>query len=272
MLILALLTTGLTSLAFANNQARITQSIDDSKVMQLFNNTRPEAKVQANDRGAVADNFALDHVLLMLQRSPEQEQELNQYIDSLNDKDSANFHKWLTAEELGEKYGVAQVDIDTITGWLQYHGFRVNQVYTNRMMIDFSGTAGQLREAFHTSIHNLEVNGEQHIANMNDPKIPVALAPVTKGIVSLNDFKPHAMLKAKPDYTFAGCASSSSLPTEPGTCYAVTPQDNAVIYNINPLWSAGISGQGQTIAVIEDTDTYSGTGDWTTYRSTFGLS
>jgi len=152
--------------------------------------------------------------------------------------------------------------------------FRVNQVYTNRILIDFSGTAGQLREAFHTSIHQLDVDGEQHIANFNDPLIPAALAPVVKGISSLNDFKPRPMYRTKPQYTVAGCTNTTNYPTLPGngTCYSVTPQDTQTIYGLNPLFAAGITGTGQTIAVVEDTDTYSGTGDWSTYVTTFGLS
>jgi len=111
-----------------------------------------------------------------------------------------------------------------------------------------------------------------HFANMGDPRIPAALAPVVKGIVSLNDFRPEAMHKSvRRDYTSAGCLTSTQ-PTLPGTCYDITPQDDAVIYNTNPLWSQGITGAGQTIAVVEDTDTYNGTGDWSTYMSTFGLS
>ena len=38
-------------------------------------------------------------------------------------------------------------------------------------------SAGRVRSAFHTEIHNLEVAGQKHIANMSDPKIPAALAP-----------------------------------------------------------------------------------------------
>jgi len=41
---------------------------------------------------------------------------------------------------------------------------------------------------------------------------------------------------------------------------------------LNPLFTGGITGLGQTIAVIEDSDTYNGTGDWTSYRNAFGLS
>ncbi|MGB9235628.1 MAG: Ig-like domain repeat protein [Terriglobales bacterium] len=248
--------------------SRVTQQIDESKMVSMSGNTRPEAMNPVNDRGPVSDTFDVDHIFLLLQRSPKQEQKLDKLIDQLSDPNSPNFHKWLTPEQYG-KYGVSQGDIDKVTTWLESHGFRINQVYTNHMVIDFSGTAGQLRSVFRTDIHQLEVNGEQHIANVNDPMIPAALMPVVEGIVSLNDFRPHPTYKTKADYTFAGCASSASAPTEPGTCYAVTPSDDAVIYNLNPVFSAGYSGQGQTIAIIEDTDSY-GT-DFATYRSNFGL-
>ena len=251
--------------------SRITQAIDEARTLRLAGNTRPEANAQ-NDRGPVSDVFDVDHIFLLLQRSAEKEQELNTLIDELNDRNSPNFHHWLTAEELGDRFGVAQEDIDTVTSWLEAHGFRINNIYPNKMLIDFSGTAGQLRAAFGTSIHQLEVNGEQHIANMSDPQIPMALAPVVKGIASLNDFKPHPMYKvATPDYTFAGCAATADFPTEPGTCYAMTPQDDQTIYNLNPLYTSGYSGQGQTIVLVEDTDTYGGAADWNSYRTAFGL-
>jgi hypothetical protein len=266
--VVALFTANFSSLAVSQTApSRITQTINESDLVILRGNTRPEANL-LNDRGAVPDAFAVEHVSLLLQRSPEQEQELVALIDQLNDKTSPNFHQWLTPEEFGERFGVSQADIDTITGWLKSHGFTINNVYANRMLIDFSGNAGQIRSAFHTEIHNLEVKGESHLANMGDPQIPVALAPVVKGVVSLNDFKPHAMNIPKTEYTFISGTS---------TLYAVTAQDNAVIYNLNPLWSAGISGQGQTIYIAEDSDAYTPTGgtfatDWNTYRSTFGLS
>ena len=244
--------------AQTGQHALITQSVDESKIVTLAGNTRPEAQAKY-DRGLVAGDRAMDHMLLQLRRSPEQERELQQLIDELTDKSSPNFHRWLTAKEYGERFGVAEQDRDIIKRWLQSHGFKVNVDYTNGILIDFSGTAGQVREAFHTEIHELEVKGVQHIANMSDPQIPAALAPAIVGVVSLHDFKPHAMYRPRSNYT-AG-----------GGLYLVVPGDLATIYNLNPLFSAGISGQGQTIVVIEDTDVFS-TADWTTFRSVFGLS
>lgn len=239
----------------------ITETIDDTKLVTLHGNTRSEANA-ANDRGRVDDDFAINHMLLQLQRSPEQEQTLDRLIDSLHDRTSPNYQKWLTAAEFGKEFGLAQEDLTAITNWLQSRGFSVNVVYPNGMLIDFSGTAGQVRDAFHTEIHHLSVDGKQHIGNMSDPQIPAALAGAVAGVVSLNDFMPHPANKPRTNYTFSSGGS---------TYYAVVPADLAKIYNFSPQFSAGISGTGQTIVVIEDTNVYS-TSDWTTFRSTFGLS
>ena len=239
----------------------ITQSLDESKLITLAGNTRPEANKE-NDRGLVADSLSMEHMLLQLKRSPEQERALLQYIEELQVPSSPNFHRWLTAKQFGQRFGLATQDLNVIIHWLESHGLKVNVVYTNGLLIDFSGTAGQVRSAFHTEIHELDVKGIKHFANMSDPRIPAALAPAIVGVVSLHDFKPHTNYKPRPDYTFVGCGD---------ICYSVVPGDLATIYNLNPLFNASISGQGQTIVVIEDTDVYTTT-DWTTFRSTFGLS
>jgi subtilase family serine protease len=239
----------------------ITQRIDETKLNTLPGNTHSEAKAE-NDRGEVAYNFPLKHMLLQLRRSPEQEQALQQFIGELHTKGSPKFHRWITAQKFGEKFGLAKQDLDTISRWLESHGFEVNVVYPNGMVIDFSGTAGQVRKAFHTEVHNLEVKGEKHIANMRDPRIPAALASAIVGIVSLHDFRPAALYKMHKPRPFF---------TDSNGNFSVVPADLATIYNLNPLFSAGYSGKGQTIALIEDTDLFS-TSDWTTFRSTFGLS
>jgi subtilase family serine protease len=197
---------------------------------------------------------------LQLRRSPEREQAAEDLADDLERAGSPLFHHWLTASQYAEQFGVAVEDIAKISEWLRAHGFTV-QASPSRMTIDLSGTAGQVRETFRTEIHALEVRGERHIANMRDPQIPAALAPVIEGIVSLNDFRPRPASVPKPQYTFS---------VNDSTTYAVVPADLATIYKLNPLFSVGITGQGQTIALIEDSDVYE-PNDWQTFRQTFGL-
>ncbi len=239
----------------------VTGGIDDTQTVRLAGNTRPEARLN-NDLGPVSDGLMLDHMQLLLKRPAETQAALARFIDALQDRGSPTYHHWLTAQQFGDMFGPAKQDVQAVTRWLGSHGFVVNSVLPGRMLIDFSGTARQVREAFHSEIHNLDVRGVHHIANMSDPRIPAALAGVVNGVVSLHDFRPHVNFKSRPAYTFTSGGQ---------TFEAVVPGDLATIYNLNPLFSAGYSGQGQTIVLIEDTNVYS-TSDWTTFRSTFGLS
>jgi subtilase family serine protease len=236
------------------------QTVDETKLVRLGGNTRGEANA-VNDRGRVDDSFALNHLLLQLKRSPEQEAAAQAFVEDLQDPQSANYHKFISTEEFGERFGAAAQDLHAVTNWLKSQGFTVNGMHPNGMIVDFSGTAGQVREAFHTEIHKLDVDGASHIANMSDPQIPEALAPVVEGVVSLHDFMPRPMVKARPKYTY----TASGVTLE-----AVVPGDLQTIYNFNAAYAKNLTGLGQTIVVLEDSDMYS-TADFTTFRSVFGL-
>ena len=209
----------------------ITRAIDENRLVMLPGNTRPEANRQ-NDLEPVRSDLHLD-MYLQLKRSPEQDIAAEQFVESLTDKTSPNFHKWITAAEYGRRFGAASEDIATVSQWLESHGFTVNNVPANNMVIDFSGDAGQVREAFHTEIHTLDVKGKSYFANMSDPRIPAALLPAVTGVVSLNNFMPRPMFVPKAQYT----VNSSSVPVVPG--------DLATIYNLTPAFSGGYTGQGQ---------------------------
>ncbi|MFK2900923.1 S8/S53 family peptidase [Dyella jejuensis] len=242
------------------SRPQITQAPNNNDRVTLEGNVSPFATA-SNDRGRVEDATVLDHMFLQLKRPADREAALETFMQQQLTKGSPNYHQWLTAAEFGQQYGPSQMDIDTVTSWLKSQGFTVNRVYDSGMTIDFSGTAGQVHSAFNAEIHHLSVNGENHIANMSDPQIPAAFAAAVQGVVSLNDFRPHVNFKPHGDYTFTSGSS---------TYQAVTPADLATIYNLNPLFNAGINGSGQTIVLIEDTDVYK-TADITTFRSTFGL-
>jgi regulation of enolase protein 1 (concanavalin A-like superfamily) len=256
---------GAQSVSGSHARPLVTQNIDEGKLVELHGNTHPEANAE-NDRGAVGDDLLLEHMLLQLRRPAEQEEELQEFLEDLQEEGSRNFHHWISAHEFGERFGPSDRDLDRVTDWLEAHHFKVNVVYTSGMVIDFTGTAGQVRKAFHTEIHQLDVKGEKHVANMSNPQIPAALSSLVVGIVSLHDFAPramHQMHQARHQFTFPNPLG--------GTDFALAPADLATIYNLNPLFNAGNSGQGQTIALIEDTDVFS-LADWNSFRSAFGLS
>ncbi len=235
----------------------ITGPVSDQRMVTLGGNTRREA-TRVNDRGALPADFRLDHMHLQLKRLPDDERAVQKAIDELSTPDSANYRKWMTAAEYGSRFGLSPDDTDQLTNWLASKGFIIHGVSPSRMAIDFSGTTGQVRTAFHTEIHRLDVAGESHMANMSDPQVPDAFAHAIAGIVGLNDFRPVPLIIPRKSYFITSGLN------------AIVPADLALIYNLNPAFAAGYTGAGQTIAVLEDSDLFSAT-DWAAFRKTMGL-
>ncbi len=260
---------------------RITQPVDAAKLAVLHGNTHPLARAEF-DRGPAPASLSLDHMQLVLTRSPQQDAALNTLLAEQQDTNSPNYHKWLTPDEFGQQFGASDADIQTITAWLQSNGFQIDEVAKGKNIIEFFGNAGQVQAAFHTAIHKYVLaSGEEHWANSSDPQIPAALATVVAGVNTLHNFPKHRAshtmpLRARanssartqspaPDVTIVGGACEGS-----GTnCYLVGPADFATIYNVAPLYAAGIDGTGQTIGIVSDSDI--NINDANAYRSTFGL-
>ena len=247
-------------------QSRITQTVNDTALITLKGNTHPLAQAQF-DRGAAPPDLPMARMLLVLKRSAGQEATLQKLLDDQQDRSSPSYHQWLTPDVFGQQFGLSDQDLQTVTSWLQSQGFQANRVSRGRVAIEFSGTASQVLQAFHTGIHKYAVNGEDHWANASDPRIPEALSPVVGGVISLHNFpkKPMhyvtgAFSKSKitgitrqvqvlnPDYSF----SDSSRCAISGNCYFVGPYDFAKIYNVLPLWneSPAVDGTGQSIAIV----------------------
>ena len=256
----SLLACALSSTALAQKVPLIRSEIKDDRTVAIHGNVRPEVSAE-NDLGPVDDSFQLTDLELIISRSPQSQAAFEQYLKDLQTPSSPNFHQWLTAVQVGQMFGPASEDVTRLTDWMTAKGFAVHSLTPDGMTLVFDGTAGQIRKAFHTSIHNLSVGGTHHIANVEDPQIPEALAPLVAGILTLHDFKPHTMLKKR--MTKPNVAAS-------GGFNLIGPADLATIYNFNPLFKAGISGKGQTIVVIEDTDLFTND-DFASFRKTFGL-
>ena len=245
----------------------ITQPLDESRLTTLKGNTHPLAR-PVFDLGTAPASLPMERMLLVLKRSPEQEAALRKLLDDQQDKGSPNYHKWLTPEQFGKQFGPSDSDIQAITSWLQSHGFQVGTT-KGRSVLEFSGSASQVREAFHTTIHKYAVNGEHHWANASDPQIPTALTPAVAGIKTLHNFLKKPALHVAENHLAAKLVPGArpQFTGSDGT-HALAPGDFATIYNAGP---AGIDGTGINIAVVARNNLFNGGSDISDFRSVFGL-
>ena len=228
---------------------RVTQAVDNSVRVPLPGNTHPLARAEF-DQGAAPADLPMKRMMLVLKRSPDQESTLRQLLDSQQDKNSPNYHRWVTPKEFGVRFGPADSDVAAISNWLKSSGFQVSPVSVGRTVIEFSGTAAQVQAAFQTSIHKYAVNGKQHWANASDPQIPAALQPVVAGVSALhNFFKAPQIAKTE---KVAAIFNQSPVPnvTFADGRHALGPKDYAKIYSFGSTFPGTINGTGVTIAVV----------------------
>ncbi len=251
---------------------RLTQPILETSRIALQGTLHPLA-TKANDRGAVSDGMKLSRIQIVLKRSDAQESALKKLIGDMHAPGSASYHKWLTPESFGKQFGPSDADVTKLEGWLASHGFGIVKMNAGRQTLEITGTAGQFRDTFHTQIHSYQVHGETHFANSSAPEIPTAVASVFGGFVSLNNFrlKSHADVlgkaqfnatthEAKPEWTYGGFG---------GTDLVLAPGDFAVQYDLNPVYAAGTKGDGQSIAIVNESNI--NIAQVNNYRTLFGL-
>jgi len=238
---------------------RITSFIDDEQTVALPGNRHPLA-VAEYDGGAVASDFPMQHMILTLLPDAAQQDALTQLVEAQHNPESSYYHQWLTPEQYAERFGVSEADVSQISGWLQGHGFEVEEVTAGRRSIIFSGTAAQVQSAFHTQIRTYKIGREIHHANAKDPEILAALLQVVGGVVSLHDFRSEPMHsvvhKASPEFTSGGS-------------HYLAPADFATIYDLVPLYQQSITGSGESVAIVGRTNI--NIADVAQFRRLFGL-
>lgn len=275
--------------------ARVTSQVVDSERVRLAGSARL-SELASGDLGVVSGDTALKNMILLLKPSDAQAADLKTLLAAQMNPKSAQYHKWLTPAEYGARFGVAEADVAKVQQWLESNGLTVEQVPASRQMMLVSGTASQLTAAFHTTLHSYQLKSGAHIGNDVDPEIPTALAPVVRGLVSLNDVRrapahhnlgtftldkkantvtpktlaadAQTMLQASTAAT-GGAKANFTTTISSSTYHIVAPYDFATIYDVKPLWDAGVDGTGQTIAIVSPSDL--DVSDVDSFRAQFGL-
>jgi len=231
----------LSSFSFAATQDRIRGELAAGTKVALRPNLRELAR-PGTDIGRVDGSRLIQGVSLAFRPSPAQQQEIDKLIAELGDPTSPNYHKYLNPKQYGERFGLSQNDIQKVVSWLQSEGFTNIKVAKSRNRITFDGTIAQVESTFATEFHLYLVDGDLHYANARDISVPAAMSESVIGMGNINTFRPKPRARVQPRFT----SSSSGR-------HFLSPGDFATIYNLQPLYDAGIDGTGQTIAVVGQT-------------------
>ena len=212
----------------------------------------------------MSPSLPLPYVTLALAPSDAQAADLAQLLADQHTPGSPDYHRWLTPEQYAQRFGVSDADIGQISGWLQSQGLTVVSTARARNWIAVSGTAVQVESAFATQLHQYLVDGETHFANASEPSVPTAFAGVVRSIQGLTDFR----LKPAARPMLNQPAGARYTAPKAGA-HQIAPDDLATIYDLKPVYAAGIDGTGQTLVVAGQTRI--NLSDIEHFRSSYGL-
>jgi subtilase family serine protease len=261
---LILLVAILSVTASAAQPNRIVAPIDNNQPVVLKGSVHPRAQPQY-DQGPVDPSMKLGRITFQVSPSPEQQVALDKLLAEQQDPPSPNYRNWLTPEQFADHFGMSRRDTASIANWLRSEGFTIVQIARARNWVAFSGTAAQVQSVLRTEIHRFVVDGEQHYANTTEVSLPKALVGVVTSVGGVNDFLWKSMVARR--MSMQGGTWSSFYSSGNGNFLA--PDDIATIYDIKPLYAAGIDGTNMNLVIVGQTDiTLS---DITQFRSGFGL-
>ncbi|HZB88067.1 MAG TPA: protease pro-enzyme activation domain-containing protein, partial [Terracidiphilus sp.] len=226
---------------------RIRSEISYSSVTQLANSPRLYADGRF-DAGRMPADTPLTGITMVFNRTAAQQADLTALLAAQQNPSSPLFHQWLTPEQFGARFGMAQADLDKVQQWLQQQGFTIDSVARARNSIRFSGTVNRVNLAFQTEMHYYKTpDGARHLSPSTPLSLPSAIAPTIEAIHDLIDLKPRPSYQrstrpARPAYSIYQGTSPQVVLFAPG--------DIDIAYDINPLIQSGTTGTGQTIAIM----------------------
>ncbi len=233
----------------------------------LIENSAPRLAPGSTVLGAAPANARLERVLLLLEPSAAQRQALDAEIRNQQDPKSPDFHHWLSPAQFAEAYSQSASDAAVVVSWLESEGFVLAPLPAGRAWIEFSGTVGQLEQAFQTHVRWVATHSGERLALAGPISVPAEIRPMIHGLVSLDGVIAEPAMTAME--AVAARPSGLRAATSITSAEAMTPQLAAQSLHLDALHASGETGAGESIAIAARSNV--AVQDVAAFRAAFGL-
>ncbi len=181
-------------------------------------------------------------------------------LKAISDPTSASYHHYLSPDQIAARFGATPADVARVTAALASGGLTVGALASDRLLFGAQGSVAQLEAFFGVEIDAYrDAKGTMTNAPSMAPKLPAAFDGAVSGVLGL-DTRPALHTGA----TLAHRGADDSA------AYGLTPTDLKGAYNLGPLYTSGLDGSGQTVALAE-IDSFRQS-DVQSYDQEFGIS
>jgi subtilase family serine protease len=176
------------------------------------------------------------------------------------------YHHWLTPSQFDTQFGPSAATVTATEAWLQGKGLRAQR--SSEFALSVSAPADQVAQGLGLSFETYRFNGHTGYAPRSAPVVPQGVLSQVEGLLGLNTMKLPAHHESGPGepgalrsgavraaatahasgYTGTTCPTASIAASDQSAETMLTEGQTS---GVSSLWSSGLLGQGQTVAVYE---------------------
>jgi kumamolisin len=204
--------------------------------------------------GPAAPTERVDFDLVLAERDPDA---AARFRAGLYDPASPDYRSFLTAPEIGQRFGPTDATLGHIRGVLDAAGLDVVAMPPQRTRLSVSGAAAAVGAFLGVTIERFQDpdSGLTYHATTGSPAVPSGLADAVIAVTGLSPWLPVSAIDP---------ADAPPVPTR-----GLAPADLARAYDFQSLWDQGIDGTGTTVGILQfgvDTDE-----DLAVFDAAFGI-
>jgi subtilase family serine protease len=168
--------------------------------------------------------------------------ELDDFLKEVDNPSSPVFRQFLTVAQFTDRFGPTVADYQAVVDWAKSSGFTVGNAPANRLVVDISGTAAQVEEAFNLSLNVYQHPDENRTFFAPDREPTVDLSVPLWHIAGLDNYS-----IPRPADLGQGDAMQPLLATGsgPGASYLASDMRGAY------YGGSTLTGAGQSVGLVE---------------------
>ena len=136
------------------------------------------AYVRAEDSASVID------VTIWL--NPRDRAQMDALAQELYDRSSPNYRRWLTHQELAERFAPTAEQAATVRQFLESHNLQVVLTGNDNFFVRARGSIGNVEQAFAVQLNDYQVHGKLVRANDRDPSVGGPAASLVRAVSGLD--------------------------------------------------------------------------------------
>jgi kumamolisin len=158
----------------------------------------------------------------------------------------------IPVEQLNQKYAPKKTDVDALKTWLVEQGFKVTGQSPDGSSVYASATVGQIEQSLAVKMVRVTKDGITYTAAQNAPSLPMTIGAPVQAIIGLQPFRHAQKHRARKFIRHNRSTLDRNgfpVPNEENSPPYLVPEILKA-YNANAV---GVTGKGQTIAILIDT-------------------